>query len=98
MSHSEEVTLADPEDHVNVRVTQANPASDAVDPRITPGDVADEEQLDESYLRQASDYVQGDVKHGEKKSVNSTDKEGPLYVSGSPTPLCHNSRGPGRIR
>ena len=83
MSHSEEVTLADPMDHIGVRISQANPASDDIDPRITPGERADEEQLDESYFRQASDYVHHREHKDNKlseKSVDSTDKEGPLYV------------------
>lgn len=87
MSHSEEVTLADPSDHV--RIVRSDSVSEAIDPRITPAEVATEKQLDESYLRQASDYLHRheDLKHPEKADEHPPDKhededeDGTLYVT-----------------
>ncbi len=78
MSHSEEATLADPREHLRIVPASADSASDSVDPRITPRERADEEQLDEPYLHQLSDYVH----HREhtKESEKTTSDDGPLYV------------------
>ncbi|KAJ3551754.1 hypothetical protein NM688_g4528 [Phlebia brevispora] len=80
MSNSEEGTLSDPLDHV--RIVREDSVSDVIDPRITPEDRADEEQLDESYFRQASDYAhhRPHPAHHEKPPGSLDEKEGPLYV------------------
>lgn len=85
-SLSEEVTLADA-DTEHVRVVREGSVSERIDPRISPQEIADEEELDTPYLRQLSDYVH----HNHHHHAESTDVEqgttsekgsdtGPLYV------------------
>lgn len=78
MSNSEEVTLADPLEHVHI--ARADSVSDQIDPRITPEEAADEEQLDESYFRQASDYIHHREHPKHSEHLSEDEKDGPLYV------------------
>lgn len=85
-SVSEEVTLADADtDHV--RVVREDSVSERIDPRISPQEIANEEELDTPYLRQLSDYVHHHHNHAESTDVEqgtvsekATPDSGPLYV------------------
>ena len=90
-SPSGEVTLADSEIE-HVRVVSEDSVSERIDPRISPAERANEEELDTPYLRQLSDYVH----HREHNAEASTDVEkgtvstsdgkdaSPLYVGRKP--------------
>lgn len=75
--------MSDSEDavrHDHIQITRSPSNSDAIDPRIKPRETADEEQLDESYFQQASDYIHHHEhpQHSEKSRLECLD--GPLYV------------------
>ena len=86
MSNSEEVTLADPIEHV--QIVRVDSISDVIDPRISPEEIATAKQLDETYLRQASDLITGHEhpkKHPEKTTqeevcADEEEKRETLYV------------------
>ena len=89
MSNSEEATLADGAEHV--RVTISDSVSEHIDPRITPDQLASEEQLEKSLIEEAKSCMHGEDKHpksSEKVDVERAESdegggEGPLYVSHS---------------
>lgn len=90
---SGEITLAEAEAE-HVHVVREDAVSQRIDPRISPAERANDEELDTPYFRQLSDYVH----HREHATVSDVEqgsyekeKQGSLYVSQLREPLTHSS-------